>query len=370
LFRIIDYWNGKFNQAGDMMTGKIPVAVLGATGSVGQRFVQLLDGHPWFEVVALTGSERSAGLVYGDYCRWVLAEAMPAWAREMVLQESMPGFVNGARIVFSALPADQAGELEPEFARAGIAVCSNASAFRRDEDVPLLLPEVNPEHTALVDRQRRQRGWSGLIATNPNCTSTGLTVALKALQDAFGLRRGFVVSLQALSGAGYPGVASLDITDNVIPWISGEEDKVEWEPRKMLGQLVGEEVRLANFPLSAHTNRVAVSDGHLVCASVELDQPADLEEAARALAGYCAPVISRNLPSAPRPPVVLRSEADRPQPRFDRMTGKGMTTVVGRLRPDPLFHLKFTVLSHNTIRGAAGGSIYNAELLVQQGYIQ
>lgn len=353
-----------------MMTGRIPVVVLGATGSVGQRFVQLLDGHPWFEVVALTGSARSIGLVYGDSCRWVLAEAMPDWARHMVLQKSTPEAVNGARLAFSALPAEQAQDLEPEFARAGIAVCSNASAFRREEDVPLLLPEVNPEHAALIEHQRRQRGWRGLIATNPNCTSTGLTVALKALQSAFGLRRGFVVSLQALSGAGYPGVASLDINDNVIPWIGGEEDKVEWEPRKMLGRLDGDRIRLAEVSLSAHTNRVAVSDGHLVCASIELEQPASLEEAAKALTEYCAPSASRDLPSAPRPPVVLRHEADRPQPRYDRMTGRGMTTVVGRLRPDPLFDLKFTVLSHNTIRGAAGGSIYNAELLVQQGYIQ
>lgn len=352
------------------MAGRIPVAVLGATGSVGQRFVQLLDGHPWFEVVALTGSERSAGQVYGRYCKWILAESMPAWARDMKLQDSDPEKVNGARVAFSALPSSEARDLEPAFAQAGIAVCSNASAFRQEEDIPLLLPEVNPEHAVLVTRQRRQRGWSGLIATNPNCTSTGLTVALKALQDAFGVKRGFVVSLQALSGAGYPGVAALDITDNVIPWIGGEEEKVETEPRKMLGSLVDEEVHLAGIVLSAHTNRVAVSDGHLVCVSVELDLPVRIEQAAQALAGYCAPEISRDLPSAPRPPVLVRTEDDRPQPKYDRMTGKGMTTVVGRLRPDPLFTIKFAVLSHNTIRGAAGGSIYNAELLVRQGFIQ
>lgn len=352
------------------MAGRIPVAVLGATGSVGQRFVQLLDRHPWFEVVALTGSERSAGQVYGRYCKWILSEPMPDWARDVVLQDSDPQKVNGARIVFSALPAGEARDLEPAFARAGMAVCSNASAFRQEEDVPLLLPEVNPEHAALVARQRRLRGWSGLIATNPNCTSTGLTVALKALHDAFGVKRGFVVSLQALSGAGYPGVASLDITDNVIPWIGGEEEKVETEPRKMLGNLSGEEVLPAGIALSAHTNRVAVSDGHLVCASVELDSPADIGEVALVIASFCAPEISRDLPSAPRPPLVIRTEDDRPQPKYDRMTGKGMTTVVGRLRPDPLFHVKFAVLSHNTIRGAAGGSIYNAELLVRQGYIQ
>ncbi len=359
------------------MNARIPVAVLAATGSVGQRFVQLLDNHPWFEVVALTGSERSIGQPYGQAGRWVLSEPMPSWARSLVVRPSAPESVHPARIAFSALPADQARALEPALARAGIMVCSNASAFRREEDVPLLLPEVNPEHTALLPRQRREHGWSGGIVTNPNCTSTGLTVALKALQDAFGLRRAFVVSLQALSGAGYPGVAALDILDNVIPHIGGEEEKVEWEPRKMLGRVSNEaeslpgqpQLHLADFILSAHTNRVAVSDGHLVCASVELGRSASPEEAAAALRSYAAPEASRSLPSAPHPPILVRSEVDRPQPRYDRLTGQGMTTVVGKVRADPLFHLKLVVLSHNTIRGAAGGSIYNAELLVQQGWI-
>ena len=233
--------------------------------------------------------------------------------------------------------------------------------------MPLLLPEVNPEHARLVSLQRQRRGWLGGIVTNPNCTSTGLTVALKALQDAFGLKRVLAVSLQALSGAGYPGVASLDILDNVIPYIAGEESKVEWEPRKMLGEFQGDEIQLADVLISAHTNRVAVSDGHLVCVSVEFDRAVDPEEAARALQTYEAPTISRQLPSAPRPVILLREEHDRPQPRLDRQTGHGMTTIVGRLRPDPLFHLKFVVLSHNTIRGAAGGSIYNAELLAALG---
>jgi aspartate-semialdehyde dehydrogenase len=235
--------------------------------------------------------------------------------------------------------------------------------------VPLLLPEVNPDHALLVPIQRQQRGWSGCIVTNPNCTSTGLTVALKALDQAFGLRRALVVSLQAISGAGYPGVAALDIIDNVIPYIPGEEEKMEWEPRKMLGRRVEGEVQLAPVQLSAHTNRVAVSDGHLVCASVELDHPVDPAEAAHALQSYQAPEISRELPSAPTPVILVRDEADRPQPRLDRRTGSGMTTVVGRLRPDPLFHLKFVVLSHNTLRGAAGGSLLNAELLVKMGMI-
>lgn len=350
------------------MAQKIPVLVLGATGSVGQRFIQLLDGHPWFEVVGLTASDRSVGQKYGEVCHWLLADPMPEWARQMTVLPTEPG-VAEARLAFSALPAEQARQIEPELARAGLAVCSNASAYRQEADVPILLPEVNPDHLALIPRQRRERGWNGCIVTNSNCTSTGLTVALKALQDAFGVKRVVAVSLQALSGAGYPGVASLDIFDNVIPNIRGEEEKVEWEPRKMLGKMNGENLELAPFLVSAHTNRVAVLDGHMVCASVELERFEGIEAAQKALRAYQAPPISRDLPSAPEPVLLVREEWDRPQPRLDRMAGTGMTTVVGRLRPDPIFHLKFVVLSHNTIRGAAGGSIYNAELLVKAGLV-
>ncbi|MGE5221734.1 MAG: aspartate-semialdehyde dehydrogenase [Omnitrophica WOR_2 bacterium] len=351
------------------MNERIPVVILGSTGSVGQRFVQLLDRHPWFEVVGLTGSDRTTGQLYGHACHWVLPEPIPAYARDMVVLASDPKAIP-ARVAFSALPAGLARELEPQYAWAGITVCSNASAFRREPDVPILLPEVNPDHAGLVERQRRERGWEGCIVTNANCTSTGLAVALKPLQDAFGLRRALVVSLQALSGAGYPGVASLDILDNAIPYIEGEEDKVEWEPRKMLGKIQGEEIVPAGFLVSAHTNRVAVSEGHLVCASVELETLASVDEARQVLQGYQAPGISRDLPSAPHPVIQVMEAGDRPQPRLDRYAGKGMTTVAGRLRPDPLFHLKFVVLSHNTIRGAAGGSIYNAELLVKSGMIR
>ena len=350
------------------MNERIPVAVLGATGSVGQRFVQLLEGHPWFEVVAVTGSERTVGGLYGEACRWVLTEPMPERVRSLPVLASDPQLAQ-VPLVFSALPAELARELEPRFAAAGTVVCSNASAFRTEADVPLLLPEVNPEHIALVHIQRARRGWAGAIVTNPNCTSTGLTVALKALQQAFGVRRVFAVSLQALSGAGYPGVASLDIMDNVIPYIGGEEAKVEWEPRKILGRLEDGQVVLADLAISAHTNRVAVHDGHTVCASLELEHPAPLEDVQQALETYQAPPQARCLPSAPQPPIVVRREPDRPQPRLDRWTGKGMSTVVGRLRPDPLFHVKLVVLSHNTVRGAAGGSIYNAELLLSQGMI-
>lgn len=348
------------------MSERIPVAVLAATGSVGQRFVQLLDGHPWFEVTALTGSDRSIGQKYGEACHWNLPEPMPEWARDIEIVPTSPEAAHTG-LVFSALPASIAKDAEPLFAEAGVKVFSNASAYRAETDVPILLPEVNPEHTGLVRVQREQRGWSGFIVTNSNCTSTGMTVALKALQDAFGLEVVFAVSMQALSGAGYPGVPSMDIIDNVIPYIGGEEDKVEWEPRKMLGTLNGQEIDLAPFAVSAHTNRVAVSDGHMVCLSVELRDRADVKRIAQALTGYQAPAISADLPSAPKPVIVLRDESDRPQPRLDRMTGQGMATVVGRLRPDPIFDVKMVVLSHNTVRGAAGGSIYNAELLVKQG---
>jgi aspartate-semialdehyde dehydrogenase len=350
------------------MAQKIPVAILGATGSVGQRFVSLLDNHPWFQVVSLAASDRSVGQPFANACRWGLAEPMPDWAREMIVAPIEPETIN-ARIVFSALPAELASEVEPQFARTGMVVCSNASAHRRDEDVPLLLPEVNPDHIALVHRQRKNRGWSGAILTNPNCTSTGLTIALKSLKNEFGLRKVFIVSLQALSGAGYPGVSSMDINDNVIPFISGEEEKVEWEPRKMLGNLGKEGIDLADLNISAHTNRVAVLDGHTVCVSVELETSVTPEQARSAFSSYQAPRQAQDLPSTPQPVIHLRDELDRPQPRLDRLTGKGMTTVIGRVRQDPILHLKFVVLSHNTIRGAAGGSLYNAELLVREGLL-
>jgi aspartate-semialdehyde dehydrogenase len=351
------------------MSPSIPVAVIGATGSVGQRFVSLLDNHSWFKVVGLAASGKSEGKSYAQACRWIIPDAMPAWAAEMKLLPSIPDALQNARIIFSALPADEAKILEPEFARAGFAVCSNASAYRREEDVPLLLPEVNAEHIHLVKSQREKRGWKGCILTNPNCTSTGLTVALKALDDTFGLERAFVVSMQALSGAGYPGVPSMNVIDNVIPFIGGEEEKVEWEPRKMLGKFSPQGIKFSSLRLSAHTNRVAVTDGHIVCVSVDLKKSSTVDEAIEALRSYQAPFSARQLPSTPQPVIVVSEQSDRPQPRLDRMIGKGMTTVVGRVRTDPLFSLKFVVLSHNTIRGAAGGSIYNAELLVNEGLL-
>jgi len=347
---------------------RLPVAVLGATGAVGQRFVQLLDGHPWFRVVALTGSERAVGQAYAQACHWVLSDPMPEWARGMTVLPTLPEQVQ-APLAFSALPAATAREIEPACARQGVVVCSNASAFRAEADVPLLLPEVNPQHTALIAVQRSARGWPGAIVTNANCTITGLTIVLKALLDGFGLERAFVVSLQAVSGAGYPGIASLDILGNVVPYIPDEEDKMEWEPLKILGRLEAGKVALAAFPISAHANRVPVLDGHVVCLSVALARRAALPEVAQALAEYQAPEASRGLPSAPPSAIWLMEQPDRPQPRLDLLAGGGMTTVVGRLRPDPLLDCKLVILSHNTIRGAAGGSIYNAELLVRQGWV-
>jgi len=361
------------------MPSQIPVAILGATGSVGQRFISLLDHHPWFKVVALAASDRSVEQKYAQATRWVLDIPMPDYARDMVIVPATTESVQ-AKIVFSALHNEIAKDLEPEFAKAGMAVCSNASSYRRDEDVPLLLPEINAEHIHLVKQQRKNKNWSGCIITNPNCTSTGLTIALKALDNAFGVKKVFAVSLQALSGAGYPGVASLDIMDNVIPNIKGEEEKVEWEPRKMLGKYIETleppsseagtppraYIELADIKFSAHTNRVAVMDGHTVCVSVELANQTDPETAEAVLRDFSASESARELPSSPRPVIEVREEADRPQPRLDRLTGKGMTTVVGRVRRDPILDLKFVVLSHNTIRGAAGGSIYNAELLVSE----
>ena len=352
------------------MSSQIPVAVLGATGSVGQRFISLLDHHPWFKVVALAASDRSVGQKYSQAARWVLNDPMPEYARDMVVVPAAPDCID-AQIVFSALHTEIANEVEPQFAKAGVAVCSNASSYRRGEDVPLLLPEINADHIQLVRHQRANHGWSGCIVTNPNCTSTGLTIALKALDDAFGVRKVFAVSLQALSGAGYPGVPSLDIMDNINPNVAngGEEEKVEWEPRKMLGKLNGSGIELADITFSVHTNRVAVIDGHTVCASVQLESPAEPDAAIQVLRDFSAHPAARELPSAPRPVIEVRDEADRPQPRLDRLAGKGMTTVVGRVRRDPILDLKFVVLSHNTIRGAAGASIYNAELLVNEGLL-
>lgn len=346
---------------------KIPVAILGATGAVGQRFVQLLEDHPWFEIAILTGSDRSVGRPYGEITRWVLPGTPPERMAGMIVQPTTQ--VGGASIAFSALPADQAREYEPLWAAAGAVVCSNASAYRMDALVPLLIPEVNPEHIALVETQRNARGWSGAIVTNPNCASITLVMALKPLHERFGIKRVHATTLQAISGAGYPGVASLDILDNVVPYIGGEEEKLESEPLKLLGTLEGDNIVHAPIRISASVNRVPVLDGHMVSASVALEQPTGVEEAIQALRDFTPPARVRNLPSAPDRPIVVRDEPDRPQPRRDRDLYGGMGTTVGRVRSCGVLDIKFTVLSHNTIRGAAGGALLNGELLVAEGVV-
>lgn len=349
------------------MSTKRKVAVLGATGAVGQRFVQLLDKHPWFEVTALTGSDRTIGGSYGDGCRWVLAGDMPEWARNMKVVDTKAGL--DADLVFSALPTDLAKVAEIEFAQAGHQVFSNASAYRMEADVPLLIPEVNAEHANLIKVQRAQRGWSGSITCNSNCTSTGFTVSMKPLVEAFGLKTVFAVSMQAASGAGYPGVPSMDLIDNVVPYIGGEEPKVAAEPRKMLGSLQNGVVVEYPVRISAHTNRVAVLDGHLVCVTAEFEKAATPAEVIAAMEAFSGAPIVRELPSSGKPAILVRRENDRPQPRRDRDAGHGMTTVVGRVREDEILHVKYVVLSHNTIKGAAGGSLQNAELCVAMGLV-
>ena len=349
---------------------KIRVGVLGATGAVGQRFVQMLQGHPWFELSVLCASPRNAGKRYGEACNWLLRGDMPAHLQDVVLEEMGPGI--DCQVVFSALPSGVAREVEAELAAAGYVVCSNASAYRYDADVPLLIPEVNPEHMGLIDVQRRGRGWPGFITTNPNCSTTHLVSALHPLHDAFGIRKVFVVTMQAVSGAGYTGVTSMDIIDNVVPYIGSEEEKMEHrEPQKLLGRYDGQGVEMADFVVSAHCNRVPVRNGHLAAVSVEFARRPSLEEVRRAWAEYDPLPQRMGLPSAPQQAIIYREEADRPQPRMDRLAGSvaGMATVVGRLREDPLLHVKFLALGHNTIRGAAGGSLLNAELLVSQGYL-
>jgi len=345
----------------------IPVAVLGATGAVGQRFVQLLEGHPLFRVVALTGSERSAGKKYREVCRWVLDTPMPAAVADLTVLDADADVP--AQLVFSALPSTVAGPIEQRLAAAGHIVCSNASNHRMEPDVPLVIPEVNPDHLALITVQRRRRGWSGAIVTNPNCTSTPATMVLKPLLDTFGVQRMLLVSMQALSGAGYPGVPSYDIVDNVIPFIGGEEPKLEVEPQKMLGQLRDETIVPASFTTSAHCNRVPVLEGHLVCLSIELERKASSDEIATVLSNFRGLPQELRLPTAPEQPIIVRNEPDRPQPRRDRDAGRGMATVVGRIRPCSLFDIKLIALSHNTIRGAAGASILNAELMHAQGWL-
>lgn len=347
------------------MQEKIRVGVLGSTGAVGQRFVELLADHPWFVLTAVTASEASAGRRYGDACRWLLSSDMPSDLADMVVDETAPGI--DCDLVFSALPGGLARSVEEAFAAAGYGVFSNASAHRQDTDVPLLIPEVNPDHLSLVADQRAGRGWErGFIVTNPNCSAVMLTMALAPLQTAFGLRSILVTTMQGLSGAGYPGVSSLDALDNVIPFIGGEEEKLSLEPRKMLGKVGEKGVELAEFAISAHCNRVPAREGHLETVSVAFERQASAEEILAAWRDWFPLPQRLKLPTAPQPPIVIRPEPDRPQTRLDRDAGRGMTVSVGRLRACEILDAKFVVLGHNTIRGAAGASVLNAELMVAQ----
>ncbi len=350
-----------------MSETKIPVGILGATGVVGQRFIQLLEDHPWFEVAWLAASDRSAGQSYGDAVRWRLKTAIPDRVRRMPVSNAVP---EGApRVIFAALDAGIAREMEPQFAAAGCAVVSNSSAFRMQADVPLVIPEVNADHLKLLECQNWRRQSGGFIVTNPNCSAIGLVVALAPLHQKFGVESIFVSTMQAVSGAGYPGVASLDILGNVIPYIAKEEEKMEEETRKLLGQLNGSRVEDATFGMTAHCNRVAVEDGHTESVSVKLKQKVSAEEIIAAFTEFHPVPQQLGLPLAPAQPLVYDYSNDRPQPRFDLDRGKGMTVSVGRLRPCGVLDYKFTVLSHNTIRGAAGAALLNAELLKVQGYL-
>ena len=346
---------------------RLPVAILGATGAVGQTFIRCLRNHPWFEVTELAASERSAGKRYEDATRWLEGE-LPGELADRTVLPCDPGQISAA-IVFSALDAAAAGDLEPAFARSGALVLSNAKNFRMEPDVPLVIPEVNANHLSLLEQQRRSRGWSGGIVTNANCAATVATVALAPLHEAFGVRQVFVVTMQAVSGAGYPGVPSLDILGNVIPYIGEEEPKIEREIPKMLGCVQGGALVPAPVRVSAHANRVAVEHGHTVCMSIKLDKPATPEDALRVLEEWRGDAAVRGLPSAPERALVVTHALDRPQARRDVGSGAGMTVVVGRVRTDPQLDLRLVALGHNTIRGAAGGSVLNAELLVATGVV-
>ncbi|MDD1664520.1 MAG: aspartate-semialdehyde dehydrogenase [Methanomicrobiales archaeon] len=337
----------------------IKVGVLGATGAVGQRFVQLLAEHPWFDLVTLTASERSAGKKYGDVVNWKLDAPFPEKVRNLAVSPTTVKGAKGVELVFSALPAEIAGKVEDDFSRAGVAVCSNARSHRMEPDIPLVIPEVNADHLALIDLQR-DKGRDGFIVTNPNCSTIMLCVALEPLRST-GFTDVRVATMQAISGAGFSGVAAMDIYDNVVPYIGQEEEKMETETRKIMGTLEGGEVRDAPFQVSASCHRVPVIDGHTL--SVWADVKDGIPEVKRAFRGYKAPF--SGLPTQPERSIELFEQPDRPQPRLDRMRGRGMTVSVGRVRPG----LRFIALGHNTIRGAAGASVMNAELIRTRKYL-
>ena len=344
----------------------LKAAVLGATGNVGQIFVQLLEGHPWFEVTTVAASKRSKGRTYGEASRWRQSTPIPKAVTPMEVVDISPKAVKDVDIIFSALPSDVAGKVEEDFAAAGYVIVSNASAHRMDPDVPMLNPEINCSHINLIEEQCRNRKWDGAIVTNPNCSTTVLTLPLKPIYDVFGIKNVVVSTMQAISGAGYPGVASLDIIDNVVPYIGGEELKMESETQKILGTAS----KSANFKVSSSCHRVPTIDGHIMAVLVETKKHAEPAAVAEAMENWVGEPQELKLPSAPEKPVVVTWEKDRPQTRLDRMEGKGMSTVVGRIRRDSVFDgVKFIALGHNTIRGAAGCGVLNAEYLKEKKFI-
>jgi len=346
------------------MAKRYGVGILGATGTVGQRFIQLLQGHPQFEITALAASDRSAGKPYSEACAWKLNGEIPENVRDIIVQPIEPPL--DCDIAFSSLPSSVARETEEAFARAGSPVISNSSSFRMDEDVPLLIPEINADHLGLIEIQRKKRGYGkGFVVTNPNCAVASIAPPLAALDRKFGLKSAVVTTLQAISGAGYPGVSSMDITDNVLPYIAGEEPKVEIESQKILGTLSNGSIEKADFAVSAQCFRVDVIDGHTASVRVDLKQTATMEEVVAAMREFP----SLDLYSSPEHFIEVLDEPSRPQPRIDRDRGNGMTITVGRVFPDNVFDYRFVSLSHNTVRGAAGSAILNAELLIQRGVI-
>ena len=346
---------------------KIPVAVLGATGTVGQKFVRLLADHPWFQIASVAASSASAGRSYNEAVRWREPTPLPSEIGTMRVSECAPPLPGV--IVFSALDADAAGPIEQAFAQAGATVVTNARTHRMDPDVPLLIPEVNADHLSLIDCQHGPRRWAGAILANPNCSTAALALALAPLHRAFGIERLFVSTMQAVSGAGYPGVPSLDAIGNVIPFIAGEEEKIERESRKILGNLVNGAIEPSRFEVSVHTNRVPGVDGHMATVSVGFSRRVDPAEARQLIQTFRGPGSVSDLPSSPVPPIELDERTDRPQPRLDLDRGGGMAVTVGRVRPCPVLDLRLVVLGHNTVRGAAGQGVQIAELLVAEGRV-
>jgi aspartate-semialdehyde dehydrogenase len=348
------------------MAQTLEVGVLGATGTVGQQFVRLLEQHPWFTLTWLAGSERSEGKRYADAAPWRLNTPIPADCVDKIVQAPVPG--KGPKLVFSALDASVAGELEAAFAAAGHIVVSNARNYRMEQDVPLLVPEINAEHLQLVPQQAK-RGWKGSIVTNPNCSTVFLSMALAPLRQ-FGLKKVTVTTLQAVSGAGYPGVPSLDILGNVVPFIGGEEEKIESETKRILGSVNGDHaVEPHAVTISAQTTRVPVIDGHTESISVSIDQGVTLDDVREALTSFRGKPQDHRLPSAPCQPIVYLPEQNRPQPRLDADRDNGMTVSIGRLRPCSVLGYKFIALGHNTVRGAAGAALLNAELMKAEGLL-